>query len=230
MSALEVFVSLCNTTDGRDKIYKTFAGLTKALGAIPTAPNAKAMAKVSKAIGDGRSLMRMGKWTSNIVKIQGYSDKIGSLTTTQMVEILRSLGDMGYVVGDNISWLAKYSVVSLSSAVATKYAKISQFWGFICALVLDVLKLSAASAKRTADAKGAAAFNAALLSLIKDLADTLAVLAAVGYAKRFGYNPSAVFIGGCSVVSGSIATYTNWNTNSDKVAKAAAEKKAGKKE
>lgn len=220
MSALDVFVSLCNTTDGRDKIYKTFAGLTKALGAIPTAPNAKAMAKVSKAIGDGRSLMRMGKFTSNIVKINAYSDKVAKLTPTQMVEIARILGDFGYVVGDNITYLAKYGVISVNGAVATKYGKIAQFWGFVCALVLDILKLSKAFGAKHKDAKSAAAFKTAVLNLIKDTADTLAVLAAVGYAKRFGYSPSGVFVGGCSFVSGSIATYANWNTHADKAIEA----------
>lgn len=225
MSTLDVFVSLCNTTDGRDKIYKTFAGLTKALGAIPTAPNAKAMAKVSKAIGDGRSLMRMGKFTSNIVKLNGYSDKLAKLTPTQMIEIARILGDFGYVVGDNITYLAKYNVIGVNGAIATKYGKISQFWGFICAVVLDILKLTKVFANKSKDTT---AFNTAVLNLIKDLADTLAVLAAVGYAKRFGYNPSGVFVGGCSFVSGSIATYANWNTHTEKALEAKKKKEAEK--
>lgn len=224
MSALDVFVTLTNTTDGRDKIYKTFAGLTKALGAIPSTPNANALTRVSKAIGDGRSLMRMGKWTSNIQKLEAFSDKMHKLTGKQMIEIVRILGDFGYVLGDNITWLAKYSVVPANPNITIKYAKICQFWGFLCACILDLLKISETNPNERP------VYVAAILNFIKDFADTLACLAAVGYAQRFGYNPSSVFIGTCSVVSGGIATYTNWGKASKEVAKAADKKKAEKKE
>lgn len=212
MQQLDNFSSLCNLTDGRDKIYKTLGGLAKTLGSVP-GPHAKKFAALSKAIGDGRSLMRMGKWTSNISKIDAQSSK--AVGTKQMVEILRVLGDFGYVFGDNVQYLAKFGLLgpNVVSKRVAEQSKVFQFYGFVCAVALDIYNLFK---EYTAEVVNKKKIRECILNLIKDLCDFLACLAAVGYAKRLGYNPSGVFTGMCSFTSGSIATYNNWNKITDK--------------
>jgi hypothetical protein len=214
MQQLDNFSSLCNLTDGRDKIYKALGGAAKVLGSVPN-PHAKKFAALSKAIGDGRSLMRMGKWTSNISKIEAQASKAGSLTTKQMVEIARVLGDFGYVVGDNVTYLAKFGLFGpnvLPKSVAAQ-SKVFQFYGFVCAIILDVYNLIK---EQTAEVVNTKKVRECIISLIKNTCDFLACLAAVGYAKPLGYNPSGVFTGMCSFTSGAIATHANWKKITDK--------------
>jgi len=214
MQQLDNFSSLCNLTDGRDKIYKTLGGAAKILGSVPN-PHAKKFAALSKAIGDGRSLMRMGKWTSNISKIEGQASKAGSLGAKQIVEIARVLGDFGYVVGDNVQYLAKFGLFGpniVSKNVAAQ-SKVFQFYGFIFAVALDIYNLIK---EQTAEVVNKKKVRDCIISLFKNICDFLACLAAVGYAKSLGYNPSGTFTGLCSFTSGAIATHANWKKITDK--------------
>eukprot|EP00672_Neobodo_designis_P025230 CAMPEP_0174828844 /NCGR_PEP_ID=MMETSP1114-20130205/1566_1 /TAXON_ID=312471 /ORGANISM="Neobodo designis, Strain CCAP 1951/1" /LENGTH=212 /DNA_ID=CAMNT_0016062571 /DNA_START=46 /DNA_END=684 /DNA_ORIENTATION=- len=201
-------VKLLAQTDGRDKLYKTAAGLAKIAADYSDKESGKKWKSIGKSIGDGRSLMRMGKFVGNVQKLQGFAAK-GTLTSYQALEVLRVIGDFGYVLGDNLQYLAKYGVLPLDAAKTAANSKVFQFWGFVCAFLLDLWQLALLSAKKLEPKELAKKRHALVLSAIKNFADTLNCLAAVGYAKSF-YKPGATFLGGCGVVSGGIATYTNW--------------------
>lgn len=207
------FIKLLATTDGRDKIYKVLANVSKIVGWVNEADkvSAKKWNALSKSIGEGRSLMRMAKWVGNVQKLQGYAAKAGSLTSRQFLEILRVIGDFGYILGDNLAYLSKYGILPLNAENAAKQSKIFQFWGYIMATILDALSLSGLAAKQAKmDAAAFAAEQQALvLSFVKNAADTLATLASVGYMKSM-YNPSIGFTSLCGATSGAIATYQNW--------------------
>ena len=210
MADLDKFIKLLSQTDGRDKIYKTLANVNKLLAFQYAADKAtsKKFATVAKSIGEGRSLLRMAKWTGNINKLQGYAAKASTLGPKQFVEILRVLGDFGFVLGDNLAYLAKYSVVPLNAKNVGKNSKIFQFWGYVCAVLLDMWSLINLGKKD--EAAQAKERKPLILSLIKNTCDLLATLAAVGYAKAY-YKPNSMFTGTCGLTSGAIATYTNWN-------------------
>jgi hypothetical protein len=207
---LDKLVKLLAQTDGRDKMLKTVQGAAKVLAFYAgTKAETKKWDNLSKSIGEGRSIMRFGKFTSNIQKIQVILAKAGGgsgLTQKQIIEILRILGDFGYVVGDNLTYFSKYKMLPLDPKVTAANAKLAQFWGFICALLLDVLAIVSLD---TTKPSYAADRQSATLTLVKDTADTLAVWASVGYLSSV-YHPNAAFTGACTALSGSIATYTNW--------------------
>lgn len=212
MADLDKFVKLLATNDGRDKIYKGLAGVVKILAAYSASKeSAKKFTSLGKSIGEGRSIMRMAKWVNNINKFQTLLPKLiaNPANTKNTIEVFRVLGDFGYVLGDNLSYLSKYKVLSLNAAEVTKKAKVWQFWGYFCAVILDILAVNATLAKQSSDAATAKKeIRANILSLIKDLADFLVVLATVGYVKAF--KPSATVQGLLTLLSGSIATYQNW--------------------
>lgn len=212
-SDLTKFINLLATTDGRDKIYKTVQGLTKVAAQYSNKEEAKKYNSLSKSLGEGRSLMRMAKWVGNYNKLMDYAAKINSLTSRQILEILRCIGDFGYIFGDNLQYLAKYQVLPLNQKTCQENSKIFQFWGYICATFLDIWALISLHQKRATGGIDDVTFDkeaAALrLSLFKNLADTLATLAVVGYLKSI-YHPSNAFTGMCGATSGAIATYQNW--------------------
>ena len=205
---LDKIVKLLAQTDGRDKLYKTAAGLAKVAADCSDKESGKKWKAIGKSIGDGRSLMRMGKWVGNVQKLQGAAAK-GTLTSYQAVEVLRVIGDFGYVLGDNLQYLAKFGVIPVDAAKTAANSKVFQFWGFLCAVVLDLWQLALLPSKKLTAEEAAKKRQALILSAIKNFADLLNCLNAVGYAKGF-YKPSATFLGACGVTSGAIATYTNW--------------------
>eukprot|EP00758_Cryptobia_borreli_P001176 Tbor_TRINITY_DN2005_c0_g1::TRINITY_DN2005_c0_g1_i1::g.12114::m.12114 len=212
MDQIDTFVVLCGQTDGRDKIYKSMAGLFKILGETQM-PNAKKFAAFSKAIGSGRSLMRMGKWTSNMNKLQAYIPTAASLTAKNMVEILRIIGDFGFVLGDNLHYISSYNIVPIDPRLAHVNSKMFQFFGFICAVVLDMWNLVILQLEGQIKTKK---FREGILTLIKDLCDTIACMVVVRYNSGYGGKPSASLVGGCSLISGCIATRSNWKKAASK--------------
>ena len=205
---IDKVVKLLAQTDGRDKLYKTAAGLAKIAADFSDKESGKKWKSIGKSIGDGRSLMRMGKFVGNVQKLQGFAAK-GSLSSYQAVEVLRVIGDFGYVLGDNLQYLAKFGVLPMDAAKTAANSKVFQFWGFVCAVLLDLWQLALLPSKRLEAKDFAKKRHALVLSAIKNFADMLNCLNAVGYAKSF-YKPSSTFLGACGVTSGAIATYTNW--------------------
>lgn len=216
--SLEQLNKVLSLTDGRDKLYKTLQGATKALAHFSAKDAAVPWGKVSSSIGEARSVMRLGKFATNIQKINGLLATAAQRGWDQflVIELLRVLGDMGYVVGDNLAYVGKYNVVAVNPAACGKNAKIAQFWGFVCQVILDVfaiLMLDPRSA--TYEAKR----ETALLNLSKDVADTLVVLAVVGYMPKSIYNPNGGIQGILLAFSGLISTYQNWNKATPEVKK-----------
>lgn len=208
-------INLLALTDGRDKIYKFLAGLFKILGAISGSSEQKALAasctSVGSAIGSARSIMRMGRFVADVPKLEKLSSKVAKKAEIKtVIEILRTIGNSLYIIGDNIAFVAKHKLIAVSDKEVTKYAKTAQFWGFFLASVLDLFALTAAFQKSNSDpAASKKETRSALIGLAKDGSDTLVSLAAVGYVKSI-WQPSAITTGALTCVSGGVATYNNW--------------------
>lgn len=214
MADLDKFIKLLGQTDGRDKIYKLLAGLVKILAVYAKSKeSAKIYGSLGKSIGEGRSIMRLGKWVGNVSKLQSLVPKLasGGLNVKTLVEVLRVLGDFGYIFGDNIAYLSKYKVLGRDAASVTKSAKLFQFWGYVCAVVLDAFALRVARAKASSDAATSQKeVKANAINLTKNACDLLVVMATVGYLSSL-WKPSATTQGVLTVTSGAIATYQNWS-------------------
>jgi hypothetical protein len=212
MADLDKFVKLLSQTDGRDKIYKTIQGIVKILGYQNAADKelAKKYGGLAKSIGEGRSIMRMAKWVGNVNKLQGFVPKLNALNSKTIIEIIRVIGDFGYILGDNLAYLAKYNVLALDAANIGKNSKIFQFWGYVCAVILDVFALLKNEKSKESDP---ATYNkerkTGLLNLTKNLSDLMATMAAVGYLSTV-WSPTAGVTGALGATSGAIATYQNW--------------------
>jgi hypothetical protein len=210
---VDKMVKLFAITDGRDKIGKTLGGVAKLFAYTSLlngdAAKAKKFGTLAKSIGESRSLLRMGKFVGNYQKLQGFAAKAGDLKARQIVEVLRVIGDFGYVLGDNLTYLGKYGVLPTDPKKCTKNGKLFQFWGFVCAVALDVWAIALLQGKKLEKSLYAKELKALLLSLVKNTADMLVCLQVVGYVKS--YKPSGGFTAVCAITSGSIATYTNWN-------------------
>jgi hypothetical protein len=202
---------MLSVTDGRDKTYKFLQGAAKALAYYASdAATASKFDKLSKSLGEGRSIMRFGKWTSNIQKIDGINKKAAKSGWNQLlvVELIRSLGDMGYVIGDNAAYFGKYRLIAVDPKVSANYAKISQFWGFLCQVILDIVAvISLDSTKATY----AADRETAILNITKNVSDTLVILSVVGYVPKSIFNLNGGVAGILLALSGAISTYQNWN-------------------
>ncbi|CCW68609.1 unnamed protein product [Phytomonas sp. Hart1] len=218
MTDLERLIKLLSQTDGRDKIYKFLAGFFRILADVSDAqdPNVKAYKAIGNSIGGARSLMRMGKFVGDVPKLEqlihGFHAKgLHGTELKRLVEFLRVLANSLYILGDNVAFVAKHRLVPLNAAAVTTQAKFAQFWGFFLAAVLDLLALRAALKKRLTDlalckkeAKGA------IINLTRDASDVLVTMASVGYLREV-WRPSNVTLGALTCVSGSVATYLNWN-------------------
>eukprot|EP00760_Papus_ankaliazontas_P020251 PhM_4_TR18277/c0_g1_i1/m.20161 len=214
MADLNLLINLLAKTDGRDKIYKAAVNLAKYVaftaaqsGNKERAANCKALAK---SIGDGRSLMRMGKWVNNIKKLSesANSGKVFA-SADGLVEYVRISSDFGYVFGDNVQYLIKNKLVGptlpglgLDHKGVVRQSKLFQFWGYFFAVVLDIMKISKAI-------KAKKAVKDLYIALVKDVADFLVLLDTVGYAAGLGYKPNGGFTSMCGFTSGAIATYQN---------------------
>lgn len=207
-------VNLLAQTDGRDKIYKFLVNVIKLLAAYAgTKESAKKWTTLAKSLGEGRSLMRMAKWVGNYNKLSALAAKASSLTSRQVVEILRIIGDFGYIFGDNVSYLSKYGVLPFNATSAAKNSKIFQFWGYFFAVILDIWSIITLNGKKARGGIDEAQFKKEstdlYLSVTKNSADFLSTLDAVGYAKAC-YNPGSKVVACFGATSGAIATYQNW--------------------
>lgn len=213
METVDKVIKLLSQTDGRDKIYKFGANASKLVAwtqATQSPSTAKAFNGLAGSIGEGRSLMRMGKWVGNASKLNAAGKKIGNLSHKELLEVLRVIGDFGYVLGDNLAYLAKYKVISVTDAkTASTNAKIFQFWGFVCAFLIDICNLVLLSTKKLEDKVFKKEQKALLLTAVKDFCDLLVTLNNVKYIPQ--YNPTTGFTAACGATSGAIATYVNWN-------------------
>eukprot|EP01063_Lacrimia_lanifica_P022109 TRINITY_DN29802_c0_g1_i1.p3 TRINITY_DN29802_c0_g1~~TRINITY_DN29802_c0_g1_i1.p3 ORF type:complete len:216 (+),score=109.66 TRINITY_DN29802_c0_g1_i1:64-711(+) len=213
MSASDRLVKLMKTTDGRDKMYKFAAGFGKlaSYNAVDASAAKKADAVV-KSITDARSLMRMLKWIQKGTEVQKENKAIqsgkSSNVTRSYVKVMRLLGDMGYIIGDNLQWLGKYGMLPLDSKTTQARAKVFQFWGYICALYLHVydMLIHMGKAATLSDKAG----KKLVLTFIRDLCDTLIVLSAVGYVPS--WKPSKGLNGALTLVSATISCSANWDS------------------
>lgn len=215
MAFLDQLIALLALTDGRDKIYKFLAGLFKILGAVAKSKKQLALTSacgsVGDAIGSARSVMRMGKFVADIPKLEKLSGTLSKKADLKtLIEILRTIGNSLYILGDNIAFVAKQKLIGANPKEVTKYAKLAQFWGFFLSAVLDLFALSAAMKKKISDPSTyKKEFRDAALALAKDGSDTLVTMAAVGYLKSI-WHPAPITAGALTCVSGGVATYTNW--------------------
>nr|AGN32896.1 glycosomal membrane protein [Trypanosoma rangeli] len=214
MSDFDRFVRLLGLTDGRDKIYKLLSGVLNVLDGIDAVDSHRVAYKsVNKSIKDGRSLLRMAKWTGNVPKMHSIVLRCAekrSVELKKLIEFLRLLGDFLYVLGDNIGFLVRFKLLPGEAKLIQSRSKVAQFWGFFFAAVLDLLALHNALLRHASDAATSRKeVKSALISLTKDGSDVLVTMASVGYMKSV-WHPSPVTSGALTAVSGAVATYLNW--------------------
>lgn len=215
MAFLDQLIALLALTDGRDKLYKFLAGVFKIFGALAKKQQQLALGSACEAmgasIGSARSVMRMGKFVGDVPKLKKLGDVVSTKPNLKtVIEILRTIGNSLYIMGDNVAFVAKQKLIRADAKCVTKCAKTAQFWGFFFAAVLDLFALTAAQKKKSTDPSTyKKEQKAALLGLAKDGSDTLVTMAAVGYFKSI-WHPCPVTAGALTCVSGGIATYTNW--------------------
>eukprot|EP00796_Vickermania_ingenoplastis_P004688 gene4688-3381_t len=217
MALLDQIIALLALNDGRDKIYKFLAGFLKILAACSKDKQQQALASafssLAASIGSARSVMRMGKFIADVPKYEKAAGKLQKkgFDVKTVIEVLRTVGNSLYILGDNAAFIAKHKLIAASPKAITKYAKLAQFWGFFLAAVLDVFALAAGVGKQESDPVAAKKeIKDAVLGLAKDGSDTLVSMAAVGYFKNV-WHPNAYTTGVLTCVSGGVATYSNWN-------------------
>lgn len=129
-------------TDGRDKLYKFFHYGARFLSwfCLNTANNAqwaKYWSNIDSVMSDGRKLLRLFKFLSEIEKLGTIREARPMLL---VANLLKTLGMAGYFFFNNLSWAMKFNIVSGDEK---KWGKLS-FWawtvGLLFALVLDVVK------------------------------------------------------------------------------------------
>merc|ERR1711879_1036373 len=129
-------------TDGRDKLYKFFHYGARFLSwfCLNTANNAqwaKYWSNIDSVMSDGRKLLRMFKFLSEIEKLGTIREARPMLL---VANLLKTLGMAGYFFFNNLSWAMKFNIISGDEK---KWGKLS-FWawtvGLLFALVLDVVK------------------------------------------------------------------------------------------
>ena len=207
---LDTFIKLLSVTDGRDKIYKAAGSIAKFLEYTALKggdkDGAKRFGALAKSVGEGRSLLRMGKWVQNTKKLTETAVEGQVFQTSETgMEYARVAADFGYIFGDNVHYLAKYGLISgADTKWVSKQSKLFQFYSYVLGVVLAAIKL----VKARASGKPAA-IKAATINLAKNVADILASVDAVGYGTYVGYNPSQGFVAICGFVSGALATYQN---------------------
>eukprot|EP01059_Diplonema_ambulator_P007509 TRINITY_DN1697_c0_g1_i1.p1 TRINITY_DN1697_c0_g1~~TRINITY_DN1697_c0_g1_i1.p1 ORF type:complete len:216 (+),score=77.53 TRINITY_DN1697_c0_g1_i1:47-694(+) len=211
MATSDRIVKLLKSNDGRDKLYKQAAGMCKVVAHNSAdKETVKKLNAIAKSIGDCRSLMRMFKWIQKYNEVNKEVDglKKGKVVDVNRgyVKVFRILGDMGYIIGDNLQWLAKYGMLTLDHKTMAMRSKVFQFWGYVasCYLQLYDLLIHAGKAGTFTDATG----KKLILKFIADFCDLLCALATVGYVKSF--NPSSGTTGALALLSATIATNTNW--------------------
>jgi len=206
---IDKVIKLLAQTDGRDKIYKAAANVAKFLAysnqQSGNKDGAKRAAALAKSIGEGRSLMRMGKWVQNTKKLtdSASSGTVFSAPDTVM-EYTRVACDFGYIFGDNVGYLAKYGVVAVSDEKwVAKQSKVFQFYAYVLAVLLDIMKILKLR-------KQGKSCQASYINLTKNASDALVSADGLGYGRCVGYAPNAGFTSLLGFLSGSIATYQNW--------------------
>ena len=122
------------------------------------------------------------------------------------VKILRILGDIGYIVGDNLQYLGKYGLLQMDHKLMAKRSKVFQFWGYVMAIYLHLfdMLIYLGKAGTLQDSKG----KKMLLLFFRDICDLLNSLASVGYISA--WNPSSGTQGALGLISASIGTHDNW--------------------
>jgi len=129
-------------TDGRDKLYKFFHYGARflswfCLSSLGHPQWAAYWSNIDVVMADGRKLLRLYKFLSEIEKLGTIRESRPGLL---VANLLKTLGMAGYFFFNNISWAMKFKVISGDEK---KWGKLS-FWawtvGLLFALVLDVVK------------------------------------------------------------------------------------------
>ena len=126
------------------------------------------------------------------------------------VKTLRIVGDIGYIVGDNLQWLGKYGLLTLDSKLMAKRSKVFQFWGYVCAVCLHLYDILLHLGK--AGTLGDDAGKKLVKFLVRDTCDLLSALASVGYVAA--WKPTTGTVGTLGLISATIGVEDNWSKTS----------------
>jgi len=162
---LAAFLSILDSTNGRDKVSKIIQYGAKVLAAHlvnnpANKPFADQLSKLDKATGSARKLWRLGKHVPFLLKAKDVVVK-GSFGPNEFLSLGQNLGMMNYFLFDNIGtcihtyrlpglifymclvWLARVGfLVGLDDQKFAKYSFLGWFAGLVCAIVTDLLALA----------------------------------------------------------------------------------------
>eukprot|EP01064_Diplonema_japonicum_P039161 TRINITY_DN9752_c0_g4_i2.p1 TRINITY_DN9752_c0_g4~~TRINITY_DN9752_c0_g4_i2.p1 ORF type:complete len:224 (+),score=56.67 TRINITY_DN9752_c0_g4_i2:48-719(+) len=187
--------SLLGRVEAVDKMAKV--GMNIAKVAVSAGVGEGGVARLAKSLADGRSMMRMGQWVKSSVNVQDsvntVVNKEGSMGVLPALKVIRSVSDMGYKIGDNVTFLSKQGVIEADApkwATATKRLQFTMFG-------IDALNASVALMNSTSTSRTPAV-------LARSVFDCLMVLQGTKWVPAYDSVPSW-FPSACGMASGTIA-------------------------
>eukprot|EP01059_Diplonema_ambulator_P035729 TRINITY_DN8540_c0_g1_i1.p1 TRINITY_DN8540_c0_g1~~TRINITY_DN8540_c0_g1_i1.p1 ORF type:complete len:236 (+),score=65.83 TRINITY_DN8540_c0_g1_i1:41-709(+) len=186
--------SLLGRVEAVDKMAKVGMNLAKVAVCAGVADGGAA--KLAKSLADGRSMMRMGQWVKSSVNVQDAVNGVvraEGVQTQPLLQVVRQAADMGYKIGDNVTFLSKQGVVEADAprwATATKRLQFTMFG-------IDALNAATAIVNNNGTSRTPAI-------LMRSVCDCLMVLQGTKWAPWYDAVPSW-FPSACGLVSGSIA-------------------------
>lgn len=197
-------INLMARTEGRDKAVKALGGLSRILFSFN---GNKKTEQLAASMSEGRTLMRLLLWVTNVQKMQAILSS-GGVTSIQYLEVVRIFLDFVFCVHDNLAYLTKYKILNGTPRETLAYrGLVGMMWGFLAACVMDILAL----AKMRKEVGGdESAYRKRKLMLVRNTCDLLASLAQVGYIKSFSLGHRG--LGVLALISGAIATKENWDS------------------
>eukprot|EP01060_Flectonema_neradi_P016590 TRINITY_DN2320_c0_g2_i2.p1 TRINITY_DN2320_c0_g2~~TRINITY_DN2320_c0_g2_i2.p1 ORF type:complete len:240 (+),score=66.63 TRINITY_DN2320_c0_g2_i2:48-722(+) len=189
---------LLGKIDAVDKLAKVTMNAAKVVSEVSTdSDTSKQAADVGKTFQDGRSMMRMGQWVRNSQNLQkaidGYSAASGDAKSKKLIEVLRHASNLGYVLGDNIAFLAKQGVLARDADPSALASKRFQLAMFSTDAILTSMNLRSNPSPRLQQ------------QLVRNISDILMVLNRTKLVPSYDANVPSWFPAACGLVSGSIA-------------------------
>ncbi|KAJ9450705.1 glycosomal membrane protein [Diplonema papillatum] len=233
-------IAFFDKADGRDKLFKTLQNWCKVLvwrytilaltGPNEERPAARVTAKkykgIATALSEFRSLGKFFKWFKNISEIQELTADPQRMSIGDAVDTISNVCDAGYKLSDNVEFLSKYKVLTMSPAEWETRSKAFQFWAYLTAVIVDCIALVSAGKPTAEEEKMSGAdmlrsmkkrAQQARLVLARDVADFLRVAAGRGHLTAVIAAPiTPAFAGLMGTVSGAIGTYLVWEKTAPK--------------
>jgi hypothetical protein len=198
ISTQDLFITLLGKTEGRDKLLKASGGLARVACHFTGNKQHEAL---FKSVSDGRSLMRLLLWFSNIQKMAPIASA-GGPTPADWLSFLRIFLDLGFCVCDNVVYFSKPGVMKLDAPKVALQGVRFMCLGFLCAILLDIWALMTLPSDRVEEKAKRTR------KLLGNLCDFVASLNGSNWVKSLQLNH--LVLGSLAFTSAAIACVDNW--------------------